>query len=216
MPSNRRMKTFGVIILLSVLVVLYLTSGARQTRESDFYTRTADALNARRKNDERKPGVIKDDEIGRRLRDAESRAKDDAEKRVNQFIETEKGRNEHAVGAGQAALKDDEESHGPPTAATRAPGSPAASVVDAITGEGLDIGQKGKGMKADGAAHDEGPEKSIAGRVKVKTEGAKEKVDGVAKVGNMGSNKDRGETQSDRQKEVNAELNDILKKSPSK
>src|SRR5271163_2682692 len=49
MPSNRRMRAFLVAVVLIVITILYLTSNARSTRNADFYTRTAKALDAQRK-----------------------------------------------------------------------------------------------------------------------------------------------------------------------
>ncbi|KAK4976582.1 hypothetical protein LTR66_010809 [Elasticomyces elasticus] len=44
MPSQRRIKVFGLLTLLTILVILYVTSAARQTENSEFYTRTVAAL----------------------------------------------------------------------------------------------------------------------------------------------------------------------------
>ncbi|KAK0800385.1 hypothetical protein LTR38_007223 [Friedmanniomyces endolithicus] len=47
MPSSRRLKVTGLIALLTVLIILYVTNGASNTYNSPFYTRTVDAIKAR-------------------------------------------------------------------------------------------------------------------------------------------------------------------------
>lgn len=44
MPSSRRLKVTGLVILLTVLIVLYITQGASTTHNSPFYTRTVAAI----------------------------------------------------------------------------------------------------------------------------------------------------------------------------
>jgi hypothetical protein len=44
MPSQRRMRFYGVLLLVTVVVVLYMSRGAHQTQTSDFYTKTQQAL----------------------------------------------------------------------------------------------------------------------------------------------------------------------------
>ncbi|KAF2764637.1 glutaredoxin [Teratosphaeria nubilosa] len=47
MPSSRRMRVTGLVALLTVLVIFYITHGARSTYNSQFYTRTVEALKTR-------------------------------------------------------------------------------------------------------------------------------------------------------------------------
>lgn len=47
MPSQRRSRLIGVLILLTIVVVLYMSKGAHQTKTSDFYTKTQQALQER-------------------------------------------------------------------------------------------------------------------------------------------------------------------------
>lgn len=47
MPSSRRLKVTGLIALLTVCIIFYVTNGARSTHESPFYTRTVQAINER-------------------------------------------------------------------------------------------------------------------------------------------------------------------------
>ena len=54
MPSSRRLKGAGLIALLTVLVVFYVTRGASSTHNSPFYTRTVEAMKARQSAEARK------------------------------------------------------------------------------------------------------------------------------------------------------------------
>ncbi|OQO04934.1 hypothetical protein B0A48_07952 [Cryoendolithus antarcticus] len=47
MPSNRRLKATGLIALLTLLVIVYVTTGAKNTQNSAFYTRTVEAMHNR-------------------------------------------------------------------------------------------------------------------------------------------------------------------------
>jgi len=90
MPSTRRLKAFGIIVLLAVIVTLYVTSAARQTRSSQFYTKTQDALAEARAHKEQalggsSGGVAGDDQVGRRLKEAEEAAKRAADKKGDEF-----------------------------------------------------------------------------------------------------------------------------------
>lgn len=44
MPSQRRVKLFGVLLFVTVVVVMYMSRGAHLTQTSDFYTNTQQAL----------------------------------------------------------------------------------------------------------------------------------------------------------------------------
>ena len=47
MPSQRRIRFYGVLLLVTIVVVLYMSRGAHQTQTSDFYTKTQEALQER-------------------------------------------------------------------------------------------------------------------------------------------------------------------------
>ena len=47
MPSSRRMKITGLIALLTVLIIFYVSNGAKNTYISPFYTRTVEAIKNR-------------------------------------------------------------------------------------------------------------------------------------------------------------------------
>lgn len=61
------------MVLLAVLVTLYMTSAARQTQTSDFYTKTQQALQA--KEDAQAAKDRDADDVGARLKAAEDAAK---------------------------------------------------------------------------------------------------------------------------------------------
>ncbi|KAK8212066.1 thioredoxin-like protein [Phyllosticta capitalensis] len=81
--SQRRFKILGLIVFLVVLTILYITSAARQTRESEFYRKTQYALSQREKSNNAQPHaqpkmVASDDDVSKRLRAAEDKAKKSA------------------------------------------------------------------------------------------------------------------------------------------
>ena len=93
MPSTRRIKAVGLLVVLIIVVTFYITSGARQTRQSSFYTKTQDALAQQRAAREASLGS-KDNSIdtdtnsgavGKRLREAEEAAKKAADKKAEEF-----------------------------------------------------------------------------------------------------------------------------------
>lgn len=47
MPSARRLRFLLLTAILAILVLIYLITGARQTRQSDFYTRTVSLMEAK-------------------------------------------------------------------------------------------------------------------------------------------------------------------------
>jgi len=73
MPSQRRTRLYAILLVVTIFVLLYLTQGARQTRESDFYTKTQQALLER---DYVRAAKQRDaDGVGSRLKAAEEQAK---------------------------------------------------------------------------------------------------------------------------------------------
>jgi hypothetical protein len=84
MPSQRRVKTFGLLVFIGVLITLYITASARHTRSSQFYTKTEDALQAARAHKEQALGADPDD-VSIRLREAEEAAKRAADKKGDAF-----------------------------------------------------------------------------------------------------------------------------------
>jgi DNA-binding protein H-NS len=47
MPSQRRVRLYGILALVTIVVLLYMSRAARQTHSSDFYTKTQQALQER-------------------------------------------------------------------------------------------------------------------------------------------------------------------------
>ncbi|EAT83715.1 hypothetical protein HBI56_063870 [Parastagonospora nodorum] len=47
MPSQRRVRLYGVLALVTIVVLLYMSRAAHQTHSSDFYTKTQQALQER-------------------------------------------------------------------------------------------------------------------------------------------------------------------------
>ncbi|TID27594.1 hypothetical protein E6O75_ATG00361 [Venturia nashicola] len=91
MPSPRRIKVFTLIVLIGVLVTLYVTGAGRQTRSSQFYTKTQDALAQARARKEsamhdRESGLgAGGSEVGKRLKEAEDVAKRAADRKGDEF-----------------------------------------------------------------------------------------------------------------------------------
>lgn len=59
MPSNRRLKVYGLLIAIIIITTLFYTSQSRASRSPDFYSKTINAL-------DRKPGTAgaKDSVVG--------------------------------------------------------------------------------------------------------------------------------------------------------
>ncbi|KAF2855889.1 thioredoxin-like protein [Plenodomus tracheiphilus IPT5] len=84
MPSQRRTRVYSILVVITIVVLLYMTKGARQTRESDFYTKTQQAL---QEKDFAEAARQRDaDSVGSRLKAAEEQAKkfaDDKDKAIH-------------------------------------------------------------------------------------------------------------------------------------
>jgi glutaredoxin len=88
MPSQRRMRVFGLIIALAVILTLYMTTSAQQTRSSAFYQKTREALKAEHDVATKQRSS---DDVGARLKAAEDAAKDSAEKKHAKWAESVEG-----------------------------------------------------------------------------------------------------------------------------
>ncbi|KAI9819889.1 MAG: hypothetical protein M1827_006459 [Pycnora praestabilis] len=69
-PTTRRLKVFGLFIVVVVILTLYLTSGARQARSQDFYSKTVNAMEAK---------DAENLDVSQRLKSAENAAKNAAD-----------------------------------------------------------------------------------------------------------------------------------------
>jgi len=83
------MRVFGLILVLVVILTLYMTTSAQQTRSSAFYLKTQEALNTKQYEDATK--LRNTDDVGSRLRAAENAAKDSAEKKHQKYVESVEG-----------------------------------------------------------------------------------------------------------------------------
>lgn len=117
MPSQRRVKVFGLTVLLVVLITMYYTSAARHTRTSDFYVKTtsalqekADAAAVRAAEAAREQPHAENPDVGQRLKAAELAAKKAADKKGAEFEQgiMGEGSGERSV-AGRLLMKDAEE-----------------------------------------------------------------------------------------------------------
>jgi hypothetical protein len=191
MPSVRRVRVFGLLVLAFVIYILYLTSSTRSA-SSDFYTRTKDALDNSHRSDHR-GGVdhiapsrqkrpVDDDEalavaMSERLRDAEVAAKDSANAKAP-TRESVMGDEERAeVGNGKPATVERK-------------GQEALGQKPVVE----DLSEKGS-VSTNG----HGKDRNVAGRKKYP----------------LGDEEEKAPEKTDEDKDVEAEMNRILKMSPS-
>lgn len=96
MPSPRRIKTISLLIIVTIVVVFYMSSASRQTRASDFYTKTQQALQDRQFQEAAKQ---RDSEsVGSRLKAAEDQAKKAAEEKHARAKEAVEGDGKSVAG----------------------------------------------------------------------------------------------------------------------
>jgi hypothetical protein len=96
MPSQRRIKVFALMVVLTVFFTLYITGSARQTRNSDFYTKTQEALQAR---EYEKAAKQRDaDDVGSRLKAAEEAAKKSADQKSQKYMDSISGGEKSVAG----------------------------------------------------------------------------------------------------------------------
>lgn len=195
MRSQRRLKIFALAVALIVLTTLYLTAGARQTRESAFYTRTQSALSERERvaNAAQERNLATDDDIGKRLKAAEERAKKSAN--------TKGDRIQEVVAAGNAEKEKDRVSgkNSPIVDKDTKPGEH-----DEVTGE--------KSVAGRVTIKDSAQADGVDGVAKVGNVGDSVKAAASAKASGLSTTDD--ETEEEHEAEL--EINSILKRSPSK
>ncbi|KAF9694716.1 hypothetical protein EKO04_007693 [Ascochyta lentis] len=96
MPSQRRMRLFGVLFLVTVVVLLYVTRSGTQTHVSDFYTKTQEAL---QQHDFAEAAKQRDaDSVGTRLKAAEDAAKKAASEKSAEFHKAVEGKDKSVAG----------------------------------------------------------------------------------------------------------------------
>lgn len=193
MPSNRRLKAFFLVVVLVVLLTLYVSASARQTRSSDFYTKTQDAIVASRQAkeaglSESEIATGEDEMIKHRLKAAQDAAKVKAEEKAETY---------HGSEAKQKALK----------VAESLRDDPVKDENDDYVAPKSSKQSKSSGKKESGKG-----EKSVAGRILVKED--KEAVLKTKGDDDEEEEEPFREETADEQK-AHAELSEILKKSPS-
>jgi hypothetical protein len=118
MPSQRRIKVLGLTVLVIVLTIIYFTSAARETRESDFYKKTSTALQQKeetaRVEKETADAARLSEDVGKRLREAEEQAKKSADAKGRKMAQEVMGK-----GLEPEALKDDTAADGGKSVAGR-------------------------------------------------------------------------------------------------
>ncbi len=181
MPSSRRIKAAGLIAILTVLVIVYISRGASNTHTSPFYTRTVEAIKNRQSTEARQDML------------AEERQR---------LARVEKLEREHKVAMDAAGAAGAEEPPKPHPSSSTSKGDP--------------YDQK---PIAEGS-------KSVAGRKVMgdkaysRPAGPKEKLDGVAKVGNIAPQSThevvggQSEEAKRAQEMVETAFDEILKKGP--
>lgn len=113
MPSQRRTRTFALLSLLTLLIILYTTRSSTQTHASDFYTKTSEAL---QQHDFAEAARQRDaDSVGSRLKAAEEAAKKMAAEKDAEYHRAVEGK-EKSV-AGRVKLDGDKASPVPGVAA---------------------------------------------------------------------------------------------------
>ncbi|KZM20532.1 uncharacterized protein EKO05_0008917 [Ascochyta rabiei] len=96
MPSQRRTRLFGVLFLVTVVVILYVTRSGTQTHVSDFYTKTQEAL---QQHDFAEAAKQRDaDSVGTRLKAAEDAAKKAASEKSAEYHKAVEGKDKSVAG----------------------------------------------------------------------------------------------------------------------
>jgi hypothetical protein len=73
------MRLFAILVVVTITVIFYVSRGAHQTRNSDFYTKTQEALQERQYEEAARQRDA--ESIGSRLKAAEEQAKNSAEEK---------------------------------------------------------------------------------------------------------------------------------------
>lgn len=135
MPSQRRMRLFGVLFFVTVVVILYMTRSDTQTYASDFYTRTQEALQQREFAEAAKQRDA--DSVGTRLKAAEKAAKKKADEKSAEFQKAVEGKDKSV--AGRVKIEGDKASPVPGVAAQGGRPRDQAAMKDHETPEDRDV-----------------------------------------------------------------------------
>jgi hypothetical protein len=83
------MRFFGTLIVITIVVLIYMSRGAQQTHSSDFYTKTQQALQEKEFAEAAKQRDA--DSVGSRLKAAEELAKKNAGQKYTEVKESVEG-----------------------------------------------------------------------------------------------------------------------------
>ncbi|KAJ4301763.1 hypothetical protein N0V90_003857 [Kalmusia sp. IMI 367209] len=89
MPSQRRMRLYGLLLVLTIVITLYMTRSSSQTRTSPFYVKTQEALQAKDYVEASKQRDA--DGVGSRLKAAADDARKAAEKKGQKYVDSVTG-----------------------------------------------------------------------------------------------------------------------------
>lgn len=90
------MRLFGVLFLVTVVVILYMTRSSTQTHASDFYTKTSEAL---QQHEFAEAAKQRDAEsVGTRLKAAEEAAKKKADEKSAEYHKAVEGKDKSVAG----------------------------------------------------------------------------------------------------------------------
>lgn len=96
MPSQRRTRLFGILFLVTVVVILYMSRSGSQTHASDFYTKTQEAL---QQHEFAQAAKQRDaDSVGTRLKAAEEAAKKAADTKNADYHQAVEGKEKSVAG----------------------------------------------------------------------------------------------------------------------
>lgn len=98
------MRLYGILALVTIVVLLYMTKGAQQTQNSDFYTKTQQALQEREHEEAAKQRDA--ESVQQRLRAAEEQAKKAADEKYTSVRDAVEGPSKKGV-AGRVEFEDD-------------------------------------------------------------------------------------------------------------
>ena len=102
MPSQRRVRLVALLVVIGVVIIFYMSGSAHQTRNSDFYTKTQEALQT--KEHEAAAKQRDADNVGSRLKAAEEAAKKSADKKGEKYFDSVEGSNSEKSVAGRVKL----------------------------------------------------------------------------------------------------------------
>jgi glutaredoxin len=103
MPSQRRVRAYGLVLVIVIIITIYMSSSERQTRTSDFYTKTQEALQHR--EFEKQSQQRSSENVGSRLKAAEDAAKQAADDKNQKYLDSVGGKEDKPV-AGRVMMKD--------------------------------------------------------------------------------------------------------------